>query len=404
MYRRKRTSDTFRKSATYLSALLSSVVLIAIIVFVIINGSGLLSIKLLVSDYHPKNYSLEDKTNKLDRSLSPFEKPSNLNENEYFSYDYGITLKDSKDSEGKNVVVISRLDKRSPLYRMDDKSDPQNTVQLKTGFEINTIIFDNGSVTSRNGAEMMVLRLEEANYIETMSLSSGGGGIRGSLLTTFVLIILTLAIALPFGILTAIYLNEIASKNKFNDILRSLIDMLTGIPSIIYGLMGAALFVPFSMNVFKTQGGSLISGSLTLAIIVLPVIIKATEEALIVVPRPYKEASYALGANMTQTTFKVVLPNALPGILSATLLSIGRIIGESAALIYAIGTAIKDDISIFDKGTSLAVHMWSVMAGEVPNVEMASSIAIILLVLVLILNISVKLVSRKFLKKYEGAL
>ncbi|MCK9493595.1 MAG: hypothetical protein M0Q00_04410, partial [Acholeplasmataceae bacterium] len=264
MYRRKRTADTFRKSATYLSALLSSVVLIAIIVFVIINGSGLLSIKLLVSDYHPHNYSLEDKTNKLDRSLPPFERPSNLNENEYFSYDYGITLKDSKDSEGKSVVVISKIDKRSPLYRMDDKSDPQNTVQLKTGFEINTIILDNGSVTSRNGAEMMVLRLEEANYIETMSLSSGGGGIRGSLLTTFVLIILTLAIALPFGILTAIYLNEIATKNKFNDILRSLIDMLTGIPSIIYGLMGAALFVPFSMSVFKTQGGSLISGSLTL--------------------------------------------------------------------------------------------------------------------------------------------
>ena len=137
-----------------------------------------------------------------------------MNENEYFSYDYGITLKDSKDSEGKNVVVISRLDKRSPLYRMDDKSDPQNTVQLKTGFEINTIIFDNGSVTSRNGAEMMVLRLEEANYIETMSLSSGGGGIRGSLLTTFVLIILTLAIALPFGILTAIYLNELRLKTN----------------------------------------------------------------------------------------------------------------------------------------------------------------------------------------------
>lgn len=404
MYKKKHQADTFRKSATYFSALLSAVVLIAIIVFVVINGSGLLSIKLLTSDYHAKNYSLEDKTSKLDRELPPFEMPSNLKENEYFSFDYGITLKDSKDGEGKNVVVISRIDKRSPLYRMDDKSDPQNTVQLKAGFEINTIILDNGSVTSRSGAEMMVLRLEQANYIETMSLSSGGGGIRGSLLTTFYLIILTLAIALPFGILTAIYLNEIAKKNKFNNLLRSLIDMLTGIPSIIYGLMGAALFVPLSMGVFNTQGGSLISGALTLTIIVLPVIIKATEEALIVVPRAYKEASYALGANMTQTVFKVILPNALPGILSATLLSIGRIIGESAALIYAIGTAIKDDISIFDKGTSLAVHMWTVMAGEVPNIEMASSIAIILLVLVLILNVSVKLISHRFLKKYEGAL
>lgn len=404
MYKKKQTSDTFRKSLTYLSAFISSIVLIVIIVFVMVNGTGLLSIKLLVSDYHPKNYSVEDKTPKIDRNLPLFEIPSNLKENEFYSVDYGIGLIDTTDKEGKHFVEISRIDKASPLYRMDDKSDPQNTVQLKPGFKVVTIIFDNGSVTARSGAEMMVLKLDAANYIETMSLASGGGGIRGSLITTLYLIVLTLIIALPIGILTAVYLNEVAKKNKFNDILRSLIDMLTGIPSIIYGLMGAALFVPLSMNVFNTQGGSLISGALTLSIIVLPVIIKATEEALIVVPRPYKDASYALGANMTQTTFKVVLPNALPGILSATLLSIGRIIGESAALIYAIGTAIKDDISIFDKGTSLAVHMWSVMAGEVPNVEMASAIAIILLVLVLLLNLSVKLISHRFLKKYEGAL
>lgn len=401
---RRKISDFFRNTLTYSSAILSAVILIAIIIFVFVNGSGLLSFKLLVSDYHQKNYSLEDKTTKADRNLEKFELSYILDENEYFSYDYGISLKDIKDIDGKMIVTITYIDENSPLASMTDKGDNKNQVNLKLGFQVNTIIFDNKTITARSGAEAIRDAFDNANYIETINLSQGGGGIRGSLIVTLVLIVLTLIIALPVGIFTAVYLTEIAKPNKFNETLRKLISMLTGIPSIIYGLMGAALFVPISMKVFQTQGASLISGSLTLAIIVLPVIIKATEEALIVVPKAYKEASYALGANTTQTTFKVILPNSLPGILSATLLSIGRIIGESAALIYAIGTAVKDQVSIFDKGTSLAVHMWAVMAGEVPNLELATSIAIILLILVLSLNLIVKLISYKFIKKYEGAL
>jgi phosphate transport system permease protein len=144
-----------------------------------------------------------------------------------------------------------------------------------------------------------------------------------------------------------------------------------------------------------------LSGSLTLAVILLPVIIRSTEESLKVVPNDFRYASLALGANRTQTTFKVVLKNALPGMLTATLLAIGRIIGESAALIFAIGTAVKDDITIFGRSTTLAVHIWSLMTDEPANIELASTIALIILMIVLVLNLTVKLVSRRFLKSYE---
>jgi phosphate transport system permease protein len=225
--------------------------------------------------------------------------------------------------------------------------------------------------------------------------SVGGGGIRGSLLTTLLLIALTLVIALPIGIISAIYLHEYAPQNKFTDIIRSLIDMTNGIPSIIFGFVGAIVFIPMMNGIIGSQGGSIASGALTLTIILLPTIIKTTEESLKTIPLSYRQASLALGASQTQTVFKVVLPNAIGGLLTATLLSIGRIIGESAALIYAVGTVIKDTVAINERSTSLAVHIWSIMAGENPNFELASSIAILILVVVFILNITVKLISSR---------
>lgn len=171
--------------------------------------------------------------------------------------------------------------------------------------------------------------------------------------------------------------------------------MLTGVPSIIFGLLGAAVFVPFVSSLTAADGGNLISGSLTLAVIILPVIISSTEETLKTIPNAYREASLALGATKSQTTFRVVLKTAIPGILSAVLLSVGRIIGESAALIYAIGTSIKDQIIITEKSTSLAVHIWTIMNAEVPNFELASAISIIILILVLFLSLTVKLVVKK---------
>ena len=248
----------------------------------------------------------------------------------------------------------------------------------------------------------MVKKLEQATIITDMIASTGGGGIRGSLLTTLYLIILTLTLALPTGICAAIYLHEFSLNNRLTRFIRIMIDMTSGIPSIIFGLAGAVIFIPFMNGVINSNGGSIASGALTLTLILLPIIIKTTEEALKVIPVNYRSASLALGASKTQTIFKVVLPNAVSGILTATLLSIGRIIGESAALIYAVGTAIKDNVAINEKSTSLAVHIWSLMSGENPNFALASAIAIIIMIIVFILSISVKLISQRLNKIKVG--
>jgi phosphate transport system permease protein len=177
-----------------------------------------------------------------------------------------------------------------------------------------------------------------------------------------------------------------------------MVDLLTGVPSIIYGLLGAALFIPLLNNTIQTSGGSVISGALTLAVILLPTIIKNTEEALKVIPDELRKGSLALGASRTQTIFKVVLPSAIPGVLTGVLLGIGRIIGESAALIFAVGSAIKDDIILTERSTSLAVHIWTVMGGDKPNFELASAIAIIILGVVFIMNFFVKLLAKRISK------
>jgi phosphate transport system permease protein len=141
---------------------------------------------------------------------------------------------------------------------------------------------------------------------------------------------------------------------------------------------------------------------MTLAVILLPVIIRTTEESLRVVPNDYRYASLALGASKTQTTFKVVVPNALPGILASTLLAIGRIVGESAALIFAVGSIIRDEITLTDKSTSLAVHIYSMMTDEPANIALSSTIALIILMIVFVLNLLIKFISYRFMKGRLG--
>ena len=180
-----------------------------------------------------------------------------------------------------------------------------------------------------------------------------------------------------------------------------MIDLASGIPTIIFGLIGAIIFIPFVSLFTQKSNGSLLSGSLTLALMLLPVIVNTTEEAIKTVPKSYREGSLALGTTNTQTIFKVVLPNALPGILTAILLSIGRIIGESAALIYSMGTTIKDHILISEGSATLALHIYKLVAFESPNFGAASAIAIIILIVDLILNLIVILLSYRFLKKFK---
>ncbi len=386
--------DKAIQSGITLVSLIGLVVLIAVFVYVFNKGGSLLSWKLLTGDYYSTVY---DGYYDGEITTNSFIAPDNLGEDAYFSPRWGIALKDDLDTEGHEYILVYYVDKDSPLASLPDKNTEGNVVVLSNGQSLDKIIFaDNSLMLSSQGAQKAIDKLDNATGIKDIMFTTSGKGIRGSLVTTIYLILMTLIVALPIGILTAIYLNEFAPKNnRLVNMIRRLIEMLTGVPSIIFGLLGAAVFIPVVSSLTAADGGNLISGSLTLAVIILPVIISSTEESLKTIPDEYRQASLALGASKSQTTFKVVLRSAIPGILSSVLLSIGRIIGESAALIYAIGTAIKDQIIITERSTSLAVHIWSVMSGEVPNFELACAISIIILAVVFIMNLSVKLIVRK---------
>lgn len=211
-----------------------------------------------------------------------------------------------------------------------------------------------------------------------------------ALITTLYVIGGSLLIATPIGIFTAIYLVEYADRTKFIVKLMSMAtDTLAAVPSIVYGLFGFLFFVTFLEFQF-----SLIAGILTTTIMVLPLIIRSTEEALLSVGQPLREASFALGAGKLRTIFNVVLPVATPGILSGVILAIGRIIGESAALIYTLGSSTNLPSTLLSSGRTLAVHMY-VLSSEGLHVNEAYATAVVLLVLVLVLNGLSTFISRK---------
>lgn len=400
MSNKRKRIDLFYQIITYLASSVAVLSLSMIFLFVFNNGSGLLNIGLVINDYHPQYYNggIEEVS-----VFSETLKPTTLDETVYYSEKWGFALQDSEDREGNPIIEVVFISEDSPLKNIYDKNENEyEEFGIKVGNIITAIkFFDKNSALPIYGAENMIHELDTVTVFREIEFTSLGGGIRGSLITTFYTIGLTLLFALPIGIFTAIYLNEFAKKNKLTALMRSMIEVLTGVPSIIFGLMGLAVFVPLTVRYTPATSANILSGSLTLAVILLPIIIRTTEESLKVVPDDFRKSSLALGANYTQTTFKVVLPSALPGIMTATLLAIGRIIGESAALIFAIGTAIKDDITIFGKSTTLAVHIWSLMTDEPANIELASTISIIILIIVLILNIFVKLLSKKYMKRFQ---
>jgi len=391
----RKTRDGIAISGITAVSLIGIIVLFLIFGFVFVNGASLLSWDFLTGDYHETIY---DTYYEGPIGDPVFVKPDHLGDDVWFSTRWGVGLSDGTDQEGNAILLIAYVDAGSVFASLPDKNTEGAIVSITNGMTLEKVILSGNVIVSPSGgAENAVLRFEAATAIKDMITSTSGGGIRGSILTTVLLVFSTLLIALPFGILTAVYLHEFAPRgNKVVAILRRLIEMLSGMPSIVFGLMGAAVFIPFTSAITSADGGNLISGALTLSVIVLPLIISATEEALSTVPDDFRAASLALGANKTQTTFKVVMRSATPGIMAGALLSVGRIIGESAALIYAVGTAIKDEVFLTERSTSLAVHIWSVMSGEVPNFEMASAISLIILLVVLFLSLIVKLIARKF--------
>lgn len=214
-----------------------------------------------------------------------------------------------------------------------------------------------------------------------------------ALINTFSLTFLTLLIVVPVGICSAIYLVEYAKRgNRFVSLIRITAETLSGIPSIVFGLFGA-LFFSSTLG----WGMSMLAGAFTLGIMNLPTIMRTTEEALLSVPDSYREASFGLGAGRLRTVLKVVLPSAIPGILSGVILVIGRIVGETAALIYTLGTTAKISNQLFSSGRSLALHMWA-LSSEGLHTDKAYATAVILLVLVILINALSGFVAKKLSK------
>lgn len=218
--------------------------------------------------------------------------------------------------------------------------------------------------------------------------------LRPAFVSTGMLILLSLAVALPVGVATAVYLAEYSGRgSRAVRVVRLFVDTLASIPSIVFGLFGSLVF-----GELLGMGYSLLSGGLTLALIVLPTIIRSAEESILAVSDSLREASLALGAGKARTIFKVVLPAAMSGIVTAVILSVGRIVGESAALIYTAGAVPYTPQSYLDEGSTFAVMMW-MFSGEGMYVDSAYATACILMIFVAILNLLVTMCERKFRKK-----
>ena len=211
-----------------------------------------------------------------------------------------------------------------------------------------------------------------------------------ALINTLLMTALSLLFAVPIGIGAAIYLTEYAKRgNKLVNLVSLTAETLSGIPSIVYGLFGALFFVKY-----LGLGLSLLSGALTLSIVILPLIMRTTQEALLAVPDSYREGSFGLGAGKLRTVFRIILPSAVPGILSGVILGVGRIVGESAALIFTAGTVAEVATSIFDSARTLSVHMYSI-SGEGLYIDQTYATAVILLVVVILINAISNLIAKK---------
>ncbi|MEG0168631.1 phosphate ABC transporter permease PstA [Anaerorhabdus sp.] len=393
--------DKILNTITYFASGISVFVLGAVLLFLFSKGFSTLNWNLLVNNYWSQN--LLGTVDSIGGDYNITEEVEGI-----YSNRWGIALKDDVNSQKEKVIEVTYIHPDSPLKTMISSSagDNNKEIVLENGYTIQKIdIITSEGIPTFTGkimsqdAQTVIQNIDTAEEITSIYYKTTGGGIRSSLITTLYLIVISLVIALPIGVCSAIYLHEYASKSKFNKMIRQGIETLTGVPSIVYGLMGVTVLFPVT-QLFGATTTSILLGGLTMSIILLPTIMKSTEEALIVVPQSLRDGSLSLGATKSQTIFKVVLPCAVNGILTGVLLSIGRVIGESAALIYTMGTFINDSPSLLSQGTSLSLMIWSFMSGEQPNFELASAISIIILVIVLILNFVVKAIAKKFTKKF----
>ncbi len=245
---------------------------------------------------------------------------------------------------------------------------------LAAALTLGVLVFMLGYILAR-GVPHLSLDLFSPSY------NSENVSLLPALLSTVYMTLLSLAIAAPLGIGAAIYLVEYAGRgNRAVALVRTTTETLSGIPSIVYGLFGMLFFVGF-----LGWGFSVLSGAFTLAIMILPLLIRSTEEALKAVPDLYREGAFGLGAGKLRTVLRVVLPSAVPGILAGVILSVGRIVGETAALIYTAGTVAQIPVSPMQSARTLSVHMYA-LSSEGLHTDKAYATAVVLLALVVLIN------------------
>lgn len=393
---KRKIFDCLRNVMTAFSFFIALIVLVSIIFYVVKTGAKTLSFKFLFSDNAESLNLIETKQNG-----ETFTDPAI--EDTYFSEKYGIGLIDSFTPDGTPCVMINYIASSSPFKSLKIINS-NNTIKVEKGEIIDVLIGKDVKdkdimSNAKKGAQKMATALDSAYTISYLQCKKTGGGIRGSLIATLYLILLTLLFVLPLGIGAAIYLTLYAKEGKFKSLITNMIDATSGVPSIIFGFVGMIVFIPFVSLFTGKSDYSILAGALTMTIVLLPVVIKTTSEALISIPSHYMSSSLALGATKSQTIFKIILPASLPGILTSALLCIGRIIGESAALIFVMGSSIKDNINIFQGATSISLHIWSITRADKPNYEAACAISIIILLVVFLLNVIVKIISYKINKK-----
>ncbi len=390
----RKIKDYILNAITYIASGISVLILGVLLVYLLVNGVKSINLKMFSDDYWAKNYLVE-----VDSDSRNFD--SKYNGDDYYIKKYDIAIKD----DDKEIVVtyIGENSQFNELKSLTVGDSLGMITPFDVGYKIESIEYlDSNGVISIGGVLLKHNAIEVAqilneNHVNSIYYQSTSGGIKASIINTLILIFVSLLIATPISICSAIYLNEYNSKNKFNQLLSVSIETLAGVPSIIYGLVGITVLFPVT-QLFGATTTSVLLGALTMAVILLPTMIKATQVALAQVDQGLKDASLSLGATKVQTINKVVLPGAMNGILSGLLLCVSKVIGESAALVYTMGTFISDTPSLTNQGTSLSLMIYSIMSNDNPNFELACAISLIILVIVLVLNISVKLINYKFNK------
>lgn len=304
----------------------------------------------------------------------------------------------SADSYEKGTMTIEELNAGDLQYEYSTSKVAVTTTSDQVNFESDLPITPSTEyeINRIDGTPIAYMEEDDVEQALTtgtdleLAVTVHEEGILSMIISTLILIVISLAIALPLGVGSAIYLIEYPISDRLDKYIHFAINSLTAIPSIVFGLFGSLFFISI-LGIPM----SILTGALTVSIMLLPILIRSTEEALLSVPAHLRSASRGLGANEVQTIFKVVLPSAMPGIIVGVILAIGRIIGESAILIFTAGTVDKLTTNPLESSSTLTVKAY-MLAKEYGDIAGAAAIAVVIIIIVICLNLVAKAISNKF--------